>query len=131
MKSSKDAIRAARNLLRDSLVEGRVDADLVRQKLRLLREAKPRGFQAIAAAYGRLVRLELEKRHAVIESAVDLSQDMKDRVQNDLKRKYGDDLTFEFRTTPALVGGMRVRVGSDVWDGSVQARIHNLQESFQ
>lgn len=131
MRSNKEALRIARQLLRESMVEGKIDADLVRAKLRAISQQKPRGYIAIAEAYGRLVRLELSKRHAVVESAVELDSSMKDRVQNDLKRKYGDDLTFEFATNPKLIGGMRVRVGSDVWDGSVQGRIQELQETFK
>ncbi len=131
MRSNKEALRIARQLLRESMVEGKIDADLVRAKLRAISQQKPRGYIAIAEAYGRLVRLELSKRHAVVESAVELDSSMKTRVQNDLKRKYGDDLTFEFATNPKLIGGMRVRVGSDVWDGSVQGRIQELQENFK
>ena len=35
-----------------------------------------------------------------------------------------------FAQNPALIGGMRIKVGSDVYDGSVQARLAALQESF-
>ena len=51
-------------------------------------------------------------------------------VTADLKSKYGDDLTFEFAINPELVGGMRVKVGSDVWDGSVKNRIERLSNKF-
>jgi F-type H+-transporting ATPase subunit delta len=47
-----------------------------------------------------------------------------------LQRKYGTDLTTEFVTTPELLGGLRIRVGSDVWDGSVRQRLQRLQEDL-
>ena len=48
----------------------------------------------------------------------------------DLRKKYGKDLTFDFQTNPDLLGGMRVKVGSDVWDGSVRARLQQLEDTF-
>ncbi|NRB26332.1 MAG: F0F1 ATP synthase subunit delta, partial [Roseibacillus sp.] len=53
-----------------------------------------------------------------------------DRVKGSLAEKYGDDLSFEFKLNPGLLGGMRVRVGNDVWDGSVKTRLDRLANSF-
>jgi F-type H+-transporting ATPase subunit delta len=39
-------------------------------------------------------------------------------------------LNLSFHVNPALVGGLRVKVGSDVYDGSVAARLQKLEESF-
>jgi F-type H+-transporting ATPase subunit delta len=51
-------------------------------------------------------------------------------VQAGLEHAYGQGLTTTFTENPGLIGGMRVRVGSDVYDGSVQARLAALEESF-
>jgi len=47
-----------------------------------------------------------------------------------LKARYGDDVTSEFKVVPDLLGGMRVRVGSDIWDGSVKTRLDQLSQAF-
>jgi F-type H+-transporting ATPase subunit delta len=47
-----------------------------------------------------------------------------------LKARYGDDVTSEFKVVPELLGGMRVRVGSDIWDGSVKTRLDQLSQAF-
>jgi F-type H+-transporting ATPase subunit delta len=47
-----------------------------------------------------------------------------------LKTKYGSDLTTEFIVDPRLLGGMRVRVGSDVWDGTVRNRLERLEQEL-
>jgi F-type H+-transporting ATPase subunit delta len=39
-------------------------------------------------------------------------------------------LTTEFAVNPALLGGMRIRVGSDVWDSSVRNRLERLQQQL-
>jgi F-type H+-transporting ATPase subunit delta len=47
-----------------------------------------------------------------------------------LSALYGQGLDISFAQNPALIGGLRIKVGSDVYDGSVQSRLAALQESF-
>jgi F-type H+-transporting ATPase subunit delta len=47
-----------------------------------------------------------------------------------LKDKYANDLSTEFHVDPGLLGGMRIRVGNDVWDGSVRNRLERLQHEL-
>ncbi len=130
MKVSKDAIRTARQLLKASFSNGSIDSARAKQFVSQVAEKKPRGYLAILSVYLRLIRLEMEKRHAVVESAHPLNGSLRDGVIADLKSKYGEDLTMEFQTTEELVGGMRVRVGSDVWDGSVRGRLDRLADQL-
>jgi F-type H+-transporting ATPase subunit delta len=44
-----------------------------------------------------------------------------------LRAKYGKDLSTEFKVSPELLGGLRIKVGSDVIDGSVRERLHRLE----
>ena len=130
MKVSKDARRIARQLLKATVKDGKVDDGVVATVTKKLSTEKPRGFLGVLDVYARLVRLELDRNHAVIESAVDLSPEDRDSVGADLKKKYGDQLTTEFHANAALIGGMRVKVGSDVWDGSVRSRLERLRDRF-
>jgi F-type H+-transporting ATPase subunit delta len=77
-----------------------------------------------------LLRLEIEKRHARIESAIPLSPQAAFDIGTRIKRKYGEELTSEFVVNPALLGGLRVRVGSDVWDGSLRNRLERLKQQL-
>lgn len=130
MKINKQARRDARNLLRGCLVNGALDADRARQTVRLMIEGKPRGYLATLTHFQRLVRLEIDRRAATIESAAPLAPELNNQIQAALTRLYGQGLTLTFRENPALLGGLRIKVGSDVFDGSVQARLAALQESF-
>ena len=130
MKVSKEARRIARQLLKSTVKGGKVDEAVVKLITNKLTTDKPRGFLGVLAAYTRLLRLELENNHAVIESAVDLDAPTRASVEADLKKKYGDQLTTEFQTDALLIGGMRVKVGSDVWDGSVRSRLERLRDRF-
>jgi F-type H+-transporting ATPase subunit delta len=76
------------------------------------------------------VRLELERRHAIVDSATALDEAHTASLRNDLASRFGNDLTIEFRTNPELLGGLRIQVGSDVWDGTVSNRLHLLQQQL-
>ena len=130
MKIPKQAKREAKELFRSCLVSGLLDDNRARQAVRKVAETKPRGYLAILSHFARLVKLDTEKRAAKVESAAPLSPELQGRIQTDLARTYGRGLNVTFTQNPALIGGMRIRVGSDVYDGSVQARLHALQESF-
>lgn len=129
MKITKDALRAARQLFRACFdANGKMHGNRVKRVVKLVGERKPRNYQAILTAFQRLVRLEVERRSATVESAVELSLELREKLRVDLQRKFGDDLNIEFYLNPELIGGMRVRVGSQVWDGSVRAKLDNLRE---
>ena len=130
MKISKEARRFARELFTLSLTNGRLDAGKVSGLTAQLVAEKPRGYAQILREYTRLARLELERRHAIVDSAVPLDEAHVSSLRSDLASKFGDDLTIEFRTKPELLGGLRIQVGSDVWDGTVSNRLHLLSQQL-
>ncbi len=130
MKISKQARREAKELFRSCLVGGLLDEARTRQAVQRVLELKPRGYLAILGHFHRLVRLDVQRHSARIESATPLAADLQASVQTSLGRTYGPGLLVAFAQNPALIGGMRIQVGSDVYDGSVQARLTALRESF-
>ena len=126
MRSPREARKTARSLFRGCLTDGKLDASRVRAVTEVVATDKPRGSLSILQVFSRLVRLELERRHAVIESAAPLTESEMKEVRAEIARAHGDDLTFDTAVRPDLIGGLRVRVGSDVWDGSVRARLEAL-----
>ena len=130
MKISKQARRDAKELFRSCQVNGLLDESRARQAVQRVIEGKPRGYFAILNQFQRLVKLDLDRRTARVESPAPLSPELQARLQASLTRTYGPGLNISFSQNPALLGGLRVKVGSDVYDGSVQARLAALQESF-
>jgi F-type H+-transporting ATPase subunit delta len=51
-------------------------------------------------------------------------------IKNNLARRYGPGLNVSFWVNPELIGGVRIKVGSDVYDGSVAARLAALDNTF-
>jgi F-type H+-transporting ATPase subunit delta len=128
MKVSKDALRTARQFLRLTLRNGSVDLGAAKTIVDKVIADKPRNYLGILDSYHRLLRLELEKRHAIVESAEGLSETEQATVTADLQLRHGSDITTEFRTNPELLGGIRVKLGSTVWDGSVKSRLESLRD---
>jgi len=130
MKITKQARRDAKQLFRSCVNSGVLDENRVRQALQLVVAQKPRGYIAILSQLQRLVKLDLERRTARVESAAALSPEERTAVEGSLAWKYGTGLNISFAQNLALIGGLRIQVGSDVYDGSVRARLESLRESF-
>ncbi|NJM37590.1 MAG: F0F1 ATP synthase subunit delta [Akkermansiaceae bacterium] len=130
MKISKTAAAAARRLFGLCQTNGRFDEAKLRNVVAKLIESKPRDYQGILSAIQRLTRLELERRQVTIESAVELDNESRQRVVAGLANQYGSDLVVQYQVTPTLLGGLRIRVGNDVFDGSVQGRLERLVAAF-
>ena len=130
MKGSKQSRRLAKQLFKSCQVDGRLNADRVRKAVGLLIDRKPRGYFGILQNLQRLVKLDEASRSARVESAVPLGQAQQEDVRNSLNRLKGSDVTVEFATNPGLIGGMRVKIGDDVYDGSVKTRLTALSDNF-
>jgi len=130
MKISKQARRDAKQLFRACGAAGQLDETRVRQAVQQVIARKPRGYLAILAHFQRLLRLAMDRRTARLESAVPLDPTQQAAVKDSLQKHYGPGLDFSFAENPELVGGLRVQVGSDVYDGSVRARLTELVEQF-
>jgi F-type H+-transporting ATPase subunit delta len=130
MKINKEIRRLSREMLRASFTDGQLDSGRITSVIDSLIARKPRNYIDVLKNYRRLLRLEVGKRRARIESANDVDREATSKVVENLKKRYGDDLTTEFVVNPQLLGGMRIRVGSDVWDGTVRNRLERLQQQL-
>lgn len=130
MKISKEVRRTSRQLFRACLVNGKLDDSRVRIVVNQITTSKPRGYLAMLDSFAGLVRNEVESQRAVVESATPLADSIQKELKTSLSQKYGRELSLEFHIKPELLGGVRVKVGSDVWDGSVKARLEALKASL-
>jgi F-type H+-transporting ATPase subunit delta len=130
MKISKQAQRDARQLFRACQVSGLLDENRVRQAVALILEKKPRGYVEILTRLHRLLKLDLVKRTARVENAIESTPQLMAEIKASLAQRYGAGLDIAFSTNPALIGGVRIQVGSDLYDGSVKTRLEKLAQSF-
>jgi F-type H+-transporting ATPase subunit delta len=130
VKTSKEIRQLSRNLVRASFADGTLDREKIKGVVASIIEQKPRRYIQLLENYRRLLRLEAEKRQATIESATELEGEAGRQIVAGLERKYGHGLTTRFVVNPSLLGGVRVRVGSDVWDSCVRNRLERLQQKL-
>ena len=130
MKISKVAASNARRLFGLCMSGGSLDEERLRTVVAKIVEATPRDYRAILVALQRLARLDADRRSVVIESAVPLDDATRQRVVAGLAKDYGTGLKVECKVVPDLLGGLRIRVGTDVLDGSVQGRLDRLARAF-
>jgi len=113
------AIAAAQKLINASLDEQRQRA--------LINEF----FSGVKS--GQVVVLEGQQvggASAEVTSALPLTDQEKDSVKQDVLAKIGDQATVTFRVDPAILGGLIVRVGDKVLDGSVSGQLQSMRQSL-
>jgi F-type H+-transporting ATPase subunit delta len=130
IKTAAQAKRKARQLFRFCFINGRLDAARVRHVVSVVLEFKRRGYIRLLQELQRLVRLEVKANLAEIESAAFLPPPIQNRVREAVESRYGTGIATLFEHNPGLIGGLRIRIGSDVYDGTVQAKLAALQKSF-
>ena len=130
MQSNKQLRREAKQLFHFCLVNEMLDEVRVIEAVRKVLEGKRHGRFALLAHFRRLVKLERLRHTAEVESAASLPATLQERVLSDVEHLYGPGISTSFVLNPRLIGGMRIQVGSDVYDGSVRAGLESLQKSF-
>jgi F-type H+-transporting ATPase subunit delta len=129
MAANKQAQQLARQLFKLSLVDGRVSAEQVTGVLGYLEKLQPAHPLAVLKAYHRLVAIELAKSQAVVEHAGAVSDSILQTIAASTTRKYGRAITASTRANPALLAGLRIRVGDDVYESSVSGQLGALAAS--
>lgn len=130
MSAARRDARTARQLFRLCLVDGRLDQSRVRQVVAHVARSPRRRTLDVLDRFARLVRLDRQRHSARVETAEPLSAETREDVRSRLSRTYGPDLRTTFAQDTTLIGGMRVTVGSDVYDGSIRARLAELEARF-
>jgi F-type H+-transporting ATPase subunit delta len=123
MKSNRRVKRAARQLFRICMRDGVLDPARVRLVATRLAGSRRRGALPVLSSFQRLVRLESGRHTAVVESAAPLADSVREQIAAGLAKHYGPALDTSFEENRALIGGVRIKVGSDVYDGTVRARL--------
>jgi len=131
MKTTAQIKREAKRLYQLCLADGSLNENRAIQVVRHVIDSKKRGSMALLMHFQRLVRLDREAYSANVETVVPLPPNLQADVQARLKDLYGPAIQTEFSLNPALIGGMRIKVGSDVYDGSVQSQLATLEKSFE
>jgi F-type H+-transporting ATPase subunit delta len=130
VSQTKQAKRDAKQLFRLCFVNGSLDEGRVREVVRRVAEGRNRERYKFLSNFQRLVKLDHARHTATVQNATLLSADMQASIQAGLAHAYGPGLNTTFTHNPELIGGMRIKVGSDVYDSSIKAKLAAIQASF-
>jgi F-type H+-transporting ATPase subunit delta len=130
MKINRQARRDAKSLFQACRPNGLLDEAKVREVVTKVIEGKPRGYLGVLHYFQRLVKIELARMTGVVESTTALTPDLQGEIARNLGARHGAGLRLSFVVNPSLLGGLRVQVGSHIYDGSVAGRLAALNESF-
>ena len=120
MKTTKQLQREARHLFRLCMVNGSLDERLVRQVIQGVLASKRHGYLALVNKFERLVKLEQTRQTAEAESKTPASHNSRPNIEESSARMHGPRLSISFVERHTPNGGIRVRVGSDAYDGRVK-----------
>jgi F-type H+-transporting ATPase subunit delta len=130
MKIARPARQSAKKYFRACLrPDGTIDPTAVREIVRLVAHEKPRHYLQILSRLGRLVELAIEERTVRLESAAPLP-DRGASIFADLEKRFGPAYDTIYEENPALLGGLRVRRGSAIWDGTLSNRLDRLEQAL-
>lgn len=94
--------------------------------------SNPRGLHAARAAdeFAEIIVKRQNRYIARVTSAINLSQAQLERLGRALNAVYGRELKLDVSVDPAVLGGLRVQVGDEVIDGTVETRMSDLTRSI-
>jgi F-type H+-transporting ATPase subunit delta len=126
MAINKQAQQLARQLFKLSFADGQLSAERITGVLGYVEKTKPANALTVLKAYQRLVVTELAKSNAVVEHAGAVSPALLQNIAAALTKKYGRPVTATARPNPALLAGLRVRIGDDIFENSVASQLETL-----
>ena len=122
----KQSLQFARQLLELSLADGAVSPERVAGVLAYLERTRPANVLAVLRAYHRLVAAAVARGQAVVEHAGSINDRALADIAAAMSRRYNRPITGAARRNDALLAGLRVRVGDDVYESSVAGQLAQL-----
>lgn len=126
MRGSKQIQQFARQLFQLSLDHGQLSADRVAGVLQYVEKHPPAKPVAVLKAYQRLIAAEFARGQAVVEHAGPVAANLLASIEGAMSQRYHRPVVAVAKPAPALLAGLRVRVGDDVYESSVASQLASL-----
>jgi len=129
MAADKQSRLLAKQLFKMSVVDGTVSPDRVAGVLGWVEKHSPRHPLAILRTYHRYIATELAKSRALVEHAGPVSDATLKLIESAMTQKYRRPVAAVAEANGQLLAGLRVRVGSDVYESSISRQLTVLSSS--
>jgi F-type H+-transporting ATPase subunit delta len=130
MRITRRDRRDAAQLWRLCVAGGTLDASRVRTVVDRVIASRSSRAPAILAQFLRLLKQDRAQHMATVASATPLDTGVRAALARNLAARYGPAVETTFVVDPALIGGVRLTIGGDVYDGSVRGRLADLDARF-
>jgi F-type H+-transporting ATPase subunit delta len=115
----------------DSLLAGKANPSALRLIQRVV--ANPGRHGSVIDGIERLSGIAAEHRErltALVTAVVPLTEAQRERLGEILSRGYGKQIRLNIELDPALIGGLTIRIGDDIIDGSLVTRLAEAARGF-
>ncbi len=85
---------------------------------------------AMADVYSRLADEVAGRIRATVEAPATLNDSLLNSIKDKLKAETGKEVVLTFKENKELIGGLVVRVGDTILDGSVKAQLENIKDKL-
>lgn len=119
--------KAAKSQILERALEGEVPREFVRFLQAVVRRGRQGLLGEIAQEYQVLLDEKLNRVHAGVTLATDPDSRTQEQVVERLANALGREVRAYFRSDPRILGGVVLRVGDRIFDGSVRRRLTAIQ----
>ena len=126
MAADKKTKLLAKQLFKLSLVNGTVSSEQVTGVLGWVEKTSPRHPTSLLKTYYRYVSTEIAKSVAAVEHAGPIGETTLRQIEAAMTNKYQRPVTATAKANPKLLAGLRIRVGSDLFESSVSNQLATL-----
>lgn len=113
----------------DRIFGGKLDKLLLNFIKVLCRRGRAASLRAVQVTASTLRDEQLGRLHVQVTSALKLDDAQRSAIRAQLKQAFGKEAVLEEQTDSALLGGIVLRIGDKVYDGSVLGKMQQLRQS--
>lgn len=130
MLSDPSTEAARRAELVDRLVSGKVTPVTGFIAHHAIRSLRGRSAYSVLSELAATVAVRRQRSIAVVTAPAELSEAQRERLGAVLGRVYGEEVSLQVEIDPTMLGGLVVRVGDDLIDGSVTAQLQRVRQGL-
>lgn len=129
MKRDLKITQLAKKLVEFSKENGIVTEGKVTEVLSALKQAQHRHYLAILKAFLNFIRREITLQTAIVSTPSNLSEANLKAIEAHFAKAYDRPINAVLKQDDALIAGVQVRVGDDVYDASIAGYLQRLSEN--
>lgn len=88
-------------------------------------------LQDVVGAFDKFVAAGAPGKTARVTTAIELTSEDRAKLEVKLRAQYGADLAFDYRKDDSIIGGVVIRVGDVVIDGSVSGKLAAMKQKME